>query len=286
MKKIFLLLIAGALFGGTFEMEMYDPRSLALGGACVALPTMSAGVVINPAIAGYFKGKEFIGSYGKYRDFPIKNGFLGYTVEDNGVAAGGLFWHYTGFRVYDSYDWSENQISYAVAKKIGWHFSLGLTAKLLFVSSDFENGKASGMGLDLGFIGDVNGMFFYGMSVVNATSKLNWDTGRKEKLPTSIITGFSIAHAFDRLSASFQLKFSGEFEYVSSGLELWLSKDVLALRIGGIYHLIEPSRFVPTGGLSVAVPAGKTNVGVEFGFLYDQQVAGFIERLGLKVFRF
>ncbi len=286
MKRVIFVFMAGTLFAwnGTFNTEMYDPRSLALGGACVALPTISAGVILNPAVAGYFRGKEFIASYGRFRDFPVRNGLLGYTVEDNGVAAGGLFWHYTGFKVYDTYDWSENQISYAVAKKIGWHFSLGLSLKLLFVSSDFENGKASGTAADVGFLGDINQIFFYGMSVVNAVSRLNWDTGRKEKLQTGVISGFSIV--FNRLNLGVQLKFSGEFEYVSSGLEVWLARDVLALRLGGKYHLVEPSRLVPTGGLSVAVPAGKSNVSAEFGFLYDEKVTGFIERLGIRVFRF
>ncbi len=290
MKKFFIgILIIATLsaYSGTFNMVNYDPRALSLGGATVAFPSIGGAIISNPANAGYFRGKEFTGMFGKYQEFPIYNGLLNYVVEDNGVAAGGLYWEYTGYKLYDNdFNWSENLIGYSIGKKFGWHLSLGMGIKLLFVNSDFDGGKAFGGAIDVGATGDMLNTFYWGVSLHNLYSRLKWDTGRKEKLPFGYSFGISVLNLWDRLSLSLQINGSGGLESAGGGVELWIVKNWFAVRGGSIEKIAEPSRTIPTIGFTIALPSGKNILSLNYAAIYDNEVLGFVQRLSLNVYWF
>ncbi len=287
MKKFLLILIAFGLHAATFDMVNFDPRVLAMGGVSVFNVYSGGGIITNPANAGYFKGKEFTAMFGKLSDFPVYNGLINYDVEDNGVAAGGLYWQYSGYRLYDNeYNWSENMIGYAIGKKFSWHLSLGMGIKILSVGSNFEKGKAFGGSVDVGATGDVLGSFFWGVSLKNLYSRLKWDTGRKEKLPMELNLGFGFLNIWDRFSAGLELKSKNGIESVGFGMEFWVVKGWFALRGGAIQKIVEPSRTIPTAGFTVSVPSGKNVISINYGASFDQQVVGFIHRLSLNIYRY
>ncbi len=290
MKKLWIsiFIITGlSAFSGTFNALNYDPRSLSIGGADVAFPGIGGAIISNPANAGYFKGKEFTGMFGKYQDFPIYNGLLNYVVEDNGVAAGGLYWEYTGYKLYhDDFNWSENLIGYSLGKKFGWHLSLGLGIKLLFVNSDFEGGKAFGGAIDVGATGDMLNTLFWGISVHNLYSRLKWDTGRKEKLPLEYSFGLGILQLWDRLSLSFQINGANGLESAGGGIEMWIVKNWFALRVGLIDKIVVPSREIPTAGFTISIPSGKNVLSLNYAAIYDEEILGFVQRLSLNVYRY
>lgn len=286
MISIFIITSLSA-YSGTFNMMDYDPRALSIGGATVAFPYMGGAIITNPANAGYFKGKEFTGMFGKYQDFPIYNGLLNYVVEDNGVAAGGLYWEYTGYKLYDNnFNWSENLIGYSLGKKFGWHLSLGLGIKLLFVNSDFEGGKAFGWAIDFGATGDMLNTLYWGVSLHNLYSRLKWDTGKMEKLPMEYSFGLSVLHLWDRVSLAFQMDGSNGLSSISGGLELWIVRNWLAIRGGVVEKLLAPYRAIPTAGFTISIPSGKNVLSLNYAAIYDNEVLGFVQRFSLNVYRF
>lgn len=287
MKRFLLLLITFHLYAGTFDMDNFDPRALSMGGVSVFNVFSGGGVLVNPANAGYFEGKEFTAMFGKYSDFPVYNGLINYDVEDNGLAAGGLYWQFTGYSLYDNeYSWSENMIGYVIGKKIGGHLSLGMGIKILSVGSDFEQGKAFGGAIDIGATADIFKSFYLGVSMRNLYSRLRWDTKRVEKLPLDLNLGFGFLRLWNRFSTGLELRSKNRIESIGFGMELWVVKNWLALRGGVVQKVMEPSRTIPTMGFGIGIPTGKNVISVNYGASFDQEVIGFIHRLSLNIYRY
>lgn len=259
MKNQFLILVififcnnsfAGDRLTNSFEFMRTDfnPRTAAMSNSFTTVRGDVGSILTNPAGLAFNEKNQYMSNFTDYL-LDINGGMIAYAhqVENVGILSGAVvYMDYGSFKKTDEFA-QETGSSFSSADLeviIGWAdhfdkgFSYGVNAKYIF--SQIENFNASAIALDLGLIWDVpfEENLYFGLSIQNIGSNIEYYGKIKEDLPFNIRLGASkkLAHLPLEISLSnAELNnvesFSEFFKSLSVGGEFTISESV-RLRIG------------------------------------------------------
>ena len=216
----------------------------------------------------------------------IRTNAVGISFPDIGNGATAVNW--VQLR-YDLESWREQAFIGTYAKKLTSSAAFGLNVKHLRQSSDIELSSAKAWSLDTGLIIRIGKRGRFGVSVQDAYSIINLDSGEKDRMPINYRSGFAY-YPFPRLVGAIEI--IGE-EYipiksVHVGGEYWVSKiDLvppinetnLAIRGGIAKEFIGKKRMTYAGGLSVRVSSWQ----FDYAYLADNEGLGDTHRFSISV---
>jgi hypothetical protein len=254
-----------------------------MGGACISLAAGDAAAYWNPARLPYLPVRSVTVAHGDLiEDLPS-----GLTTISSAIPWGrtpqaeipydrgdrwaiGIFLSRLGLDdVADSAAWTETSLAGALAHTVVGYVSAGFSIRYLNVSSDIEEGSAHGAAADLALSADTTDRTRAALVVRNAVSRLNWESGRKESLPTS--ADFAFSYSSERW-ASAELAFHFDENGLATtaiGLETSATRAGLVFWGGLKRHRTTSPRNVPSFG--VGVPAG--NITISYGASFDEDNA-------------
>jgi len=299
---VFLLYVSNltsqdAAKGGAFSYEGADPKSMAMGGAYVAITDDATSLMCNPAGLGFLKGRNVIGVYSRLFGLPLNTGFFAYGQEDVGYGAMGFSWQYLTATVgFDAQDWmegvdktstnyGEHQINFVWAKPFIPYLSVGGAIKVLLVSSGFENGSATGYGLDLGVSYRPTSALMLGLVIRNPYTPINWGTGRKERIPFESELGVAYSPPLAKKVLIALDIVNGEdlpLERIRFGVEGWIVENIFAMRAGYDHTMGSIGRNVYSVGIGLQVPIQKMTYGLDYAYTTDPEELGNTHRIGVS----
>lgn len=262
--------------GGVFSPMILNARSAGMGEAYVAVSDDLGALIYNPAglvdfplkIIGFnhlqipegFTRVEFIGG-----GINLPNISLGFGFQNKGVISPEEL----------LYPFSENAFQGSFAKKINPNLSLGGTIYLYLVTLD--TGSASGFGLDLGAIYNLNPNVKIGVVLYNPISFISWSTGTTESAGRKdLVIGTSLKFQIGNIPLLFAFDFSFFdkmyfYQRLKLGLESNIPNTPIALRMG--YN-------GESNSLSFGLGVKVQRLQFDYAFLYtkdlsNQHVIGF-----------
>lgn len=198
-------------------------RSLGMGGAFVGVADDYSACYYNPAGLVNLKSPE-IGSM--YTDLYglglLSHSFLSFVEPDTGMGSGGISWSHL-LADLEPERWRYDLVVYSYAnyfeKETGSAVSWGVNLKYIIQTTSYEDGY--GYSLDVGYLKKWKKTCF-GVCIRDVFSKINWETGNEDTIPSTFTTGlaFRISNralvSFD-VNSSFQnllreIKIGGEWE--------------------------------------------------------------------------
>ena len=206
----FVPLMATKYAGEPFSLG-FGARALSLGGSFVSISDDPSAVYWNPAGLRQIGGKGLLVMHSEYYGGLLKSDFLSGSIENlfferSTFGVGIYLLHSSGIKETELIDQEDSvysgnvrvkrELNYLVsslylslARDANWG-SYGLTFKIH--SIDLNVNRAIGIGLDLG-LRKTGSIFSLGMSLRDMfTTPLFWNSGTKELIYPSLITGFSI----------------------------------------------------------------------------------------------
>ncbi len=265
---------------GAFANYRIDAKALAMGGAYTALSEGATAFYWNPAGLGYTNKKEIAGMYERLYGL-INSGYIAYGQGNSKKGEGyGFAWINTSASIDDTLGYSENSLSISYGRQATDKISFGGTIKVLFVSSGFENGSASGFGFNLGTSIRPTSKLKFGIAVRDLLTRVNWATDRKDRLPGKVGIGVAFSPMLPTPKSPVpRLTFAGEvtgeedvlFKRFSLGVEGWLVKKVLSLRGGFSRNFHSMERNTLSLGTGVEFDAGATRYFLDAAVDIDSQ---------------
>jgi hypothetical protein len=295
---IFARLGATKYAGEPFTLG-FGARALALGGSFVSISDDPSAVYWNPAGLRQVRGKGLLLMHGEYFDGLLKSDFASGSFEDlfferstfgvgiyilssSGIKETELIDPddsvYVGnVRVKGKLNYLVSSLYLSLAKEADWGV-YGFTFKLH--SIDLDVNRAIGIGVDFG-LKKSGSVFSFGLSARDIfTTPLFWNSGTKELIYPTLITGFSIRFSdFFLISSDFNLFFEGR-KKVSS---YYLGPISLEPHFGGEFNFTE--NFSLRAGLDRGYPtfgAGLNYrfISLDYAFLSHSEL-GSSHRLSL-----
>ena len=262
-------------FGGAFALMAGDGRSLALGGAGVALERLPA-MYYNAAALATVEGNEFTSTY-RALSFDRRIIELGYGRPLIAGAGVGVSWtnasvddlvgrNYAGNPT-EKINNSQNMFVFGFGRPVvvDW-VQAGVTGR--FYYSEIAEGRASGYGLDAGVRVTPWEWVTAAAAVRDVATGLRWEkteTGPEEDVPTRALLGFGV-RPWQKLLLVFQAD-AGQEECrrYRGGVEYWLDERI-ALRVG-----LDDG--APTLGAAVVLPRGGYAVGFDYAYVEEDFTA-------------
>jgi hypothetical protein len=262
-------------FAAAFALMAGDGRSLALGGAGVALDRLPA-IYYNPAALATVDGNELASTY-RALSFDRRIIELGYgrpLIAGSGV---GVSWtnasvsdlvgrNYAGNPT-EEIDNSQNLFIFGFGRPVvvDW-IQAGVAGR--FYYSELGEGRASGYGLDAGVRVTPWEWVTAAAAVRDVATGIRWEkteTGPKEDVPARALLGFGL-RPWEKLLLVFQADVGqGESWRYRGGAEYWLDERV-ALRAG-----LDDG--APTLGAAVVLPQGGYAVGFDYAYVEEDFTA-------------
>jgi hypothetical protein len=265
-------------YQGAFANYRIDARALALGGAYTALSDGATAFHWNPGGLGYSKGKEVTGMYERLYGL-INSGYAAYAQGNPKKGEGySTAWINTSASIEDTLGYSENTILASYGKRVSPTVSFGGTVKLLLVSSDFQDGNASGFGLNLGASIRPVPQAKFGVAIRDLITRVSWDTDRSDRLPGDVGVGFAYAPILPKPKAPYpKVTIAGELsggeeealKRISLGVEGWAVERILSLRGGFSRNFDALARNVFSLGTGIEFDAGTAHYFIDFAFVLD-----------------
>jgi TolB-like protein len=221
---------------GSFSETPIGARALGMGGAFTPIADDVYAMVYNPAGLGHLKKIGFTFDYANlYGLGLLKQSYLAMAFPTrwgvHGISYQGLNVEFTPF----PQKLTESTLAYTYAREMG-PWALGVSVKYLDLTSDFNEGTGSGMGLDVGARLQVTERWSAGASIRNLYARVRYGTGTSEVIPASW-----------RLGAAYRVSerwiVSGEWGGISGD---WFSR----FRAGTEYHIFRPRQLGPVSTLS------------------------------------
>ena len=263
---------------GAFANFRIDARALAMGGAYTALSEGATAFHWNPGGLGFSKGKEVTGMYERLYGL-ISSGYIAFAQgspqKREGYTAG---WIHSSASIEDTFGYSENSILVGYGKQVSKKISLGGTFKILFVSSDFENGSASGLGFNLGASLRPMPQARFGIAIRDLLTRVKWETDRKDRLPGDV--GIGVAYYPIKITPKLpipRVTIAGEvsggeekaFKRLSLGVEGWAVEKILPLRVGFSRNFDAMARNALSAGAGIEFEAGTAHYYLDFAAVID-----------------
>jgi hypothetical protein len=253
-----LLLLVGpgeaAAATRTSAFAPVDPgvRAAALGGAYSALGGDPGALYWNPATLFFQTGRSIEASYSDLYSLGLaRRTFLTFgmkklievsrfdgdrvvVTEDRESGAAFALGLHSLFVDVEEDGYSELGVGGGAAWGYGDRLSVGLAARGLFVSSDFDEVSATGYNVGLGIAYRTSSRGRLGLSSPQLLSRLIWKFDSNERLPVNAILAYS--HAFDlglvvNLEGEIREGEPGPYR-LAGGAEWWIFPERLALRAG------------------------------------------------------
>ncbi|MBI4180209.1 PorV/PorQ family protein [bacterium] len=277
--------------GVSAAVFLTDPagaRSVAMGGAGVAVPGDISGIFFNPAGLASIDGTVLMAEYDiRFADIRkstlalnrrIKNGNLGVgfnhlqtgSQDRTGVTgAGATAQPVVGLGTFDAYD-------FAASVGYGWRCSRNINfgANVKWIRQSIESIQATAYAADLGAIHSMNVPWFdiaaWGLAVTNIGTQIKF-MKEKEDLPRGFKAGIFLTKYFSQDRFNILLDIGRRKDaniHVNAGVEYWFHRT-LALR-AGYNALIEKSGDLAAG---LGIRYGKISLDyafVPFTILDDQ----------------
>ena len=200
-KCLFWLLILGMILNvtpaeadeSTAQTEYWGTVGRGMGGAYTAAGGDIGGISYNPANSATILQGQFTTDYNRLSQLDVdvnNSAFAGaYRTGDfvQGLALYrtdldfdfGNFQHTTGLEL----DYTDDIFYYNLGYNLSDDMHLGSNIKYYNVSTDVEDGDATGYGLDLGYMQFIGDQLTFGASVKNLISDKEWDSGTSEDVP-------------------------------------------------------------------------------------------------------
>jgi hypothetical protein len=262
-------------FGAAFALMAGDGRSLALGGAGVALDRLPT-IYYNPAALATVDGNELASTY-RALSFDRRIIELGYGRPLVGEAGMGVSWtnasvsdlvgrNYAGNPT-EEINNSQNLFIFGFGRPVvlDW-VQAGVAGR--FYYSELGEGRASGYGLDAGVRVTPWEWVTAAAAVRDVATGIRWEkteTGPDEDVPTRALLGFGL-RPWEKLLLVFQADVGqGESWRYRGGAEYWLDERV-ALRAG-------LNDGAPTLGAAVVLPRGGYAVGFDYAYVEEDFTA-------------
>ncbi|MDR3011881.1 MAG: PorV/PorQ family protein [Chitinispirillales bacterium] len=228
----------------------YDARSVAMGGAAVAMPNDIYGVLSNPAAIGYVQRQQIMGGYRQVM-LGVWGGPVGISLPtslwDNIVFAPHVLTLTSGaFDVVDEFGTETGQraastytaLGVSAAKKLKHNVSAGVTIRGLYhyIGVGDESYSAEGLALDIGAqYRTNNNRQIYGIAIRNiGFMRGYWNDWNEYPMPYGIEMGVSHSprHIPNLRLALDVNKFDGDYMNFEPAFEYTVFKDILYLRGG------------------------------------------------------
>lgn len=242
-------------------------RAMGMGEAFTAIADDYSACYFNPAGLIQIRQKE-VGTMwvDLYSLGLLKQSFLSFVEPSTGMGAGGISWSHLSADL-EPEKWNYNLFSYSYAQSL-FHDKLigskkvsgsgGINLKYLKQTTSW--GNSGGYGLDMGFL--IWGRrISAGINIQDLISQIEWDTKKKESIPTNIKLGTAyrlnphLLLALD-MNASWQ-----DFpKDIRLGSEWWVWHN-MALRLG-IVKIFQKNDFKISGGLGFYLPIPKKIAGI------------------------
>lgn len=248
--------------GGSFSDAGVGTRAQGMGDAFVALADDVYAITANPAGLATMDRASISFEYADLFGLGLaKQSWLGASFP---TQWGTHAVHYRGLRfAFDPFPQTANEVTLGYSYARSWGpVAVGTTIKYYDLSSDFDQGTASGFGLDLGARYQFATRWSVGASIQNLYSTLKYGTGTTEDVGMTWRLGVAYRIS-DRWSASTEYAgVSGDpFSRFKAGTEYWIMRPTVRPRVAErrpesrtIFDREEQER--PTYPFGLAVRAG------------------------------
>jgi hypothetical protein len=260
---------------GAFALMAGDGRSLALGGAGVALDHLPA-LYYNPAALATVAGDEISSTY-RALSFDRRIIELGYGRPLIAGAGAGISWtnasvddlvgrNYAGNETKEINN-SQNMFVFGFGRPVGFDWlQAGVGGR--FYYTELGGGRASGYGLDAGVRATPWEWLTTAAAVRDVATGIRWektDTGPDENLPMRVLLGCGVRPWPKLLLVAQGDTGRDECWRYRGGAEYWLDER-LALRAG-----VDDGE--PTLGAAVVLPRGGYTVGFDYAYVQEEFTA-------------
>jgi hypothetical protein len=278
--------------GGTFLALGHGARAHGLGGGALAIGRDDAAAYWNPANLPWMTTHSSA-TLMHAAIFPeVDNGYetasygrtagprLGQPVQRVRPTAWGfgVFVAHLGLG-FETGDWSENRVQVAAAYALTNYATLGVGAKLLWLTNDFESGNARGGGFDAGLSLLLTDDLFVAAVVRDAYTEVHFDTERIET-PSP---GFELGINYHWRTLELELDGTGResgLQRTSVGAEWHPWRDQVVVRGGWTVIQAGERRNYPSAGLGVRARMFV----IDYGAAFDNEDAlGIGQRFSLRV---
>jgi len=228
---------------GSFLFDGVGARPLAMGGSFVAVADDATAAYWNPAGLGQIEGGGLSAMYADRFSTGLRYQFLNFVSKGFGVSLLRLnaadVLHVTRrdslghpVRSDGTIKHSENALLVTYGVRINENLYLGVTGKGLY--HELLENTAKGWGIDAGALFR-NELFGVGINIQNIKEgRLIWDNvdETEDSIPMNIKAGGAVYLLDGMVTAAADLDIMSERQVLHLGAEVWLVKDVLALRSG------------------------------------------------------
>lgn len=210
---------------GAFAEGGVGPRAQGLGGAFVAIADDAYAMSANPAGLANMDRASVTFEYSDLFGLGLaKQSYFG-AVFPTKWGTHGLY--YRGLRfAFDPFPETLSEVTLGYSYGRAWGpIAIGTTLKYFSLTSDFDQGTASGFGLDLGARYQATTRWSLGASIQNIYSSLAYATGTDESIPTTWRLGASYRIS-DRwlASAEYDGVSDDPFAGFRAGTEYWIMR--------------------------------------------------------------
>lgn len=293
-------------YAGEFLKLGVGARALGMGGGpFVALADDASALYWNPAGLAHVERGEMLFMHAEQFGSLANHDFLGFTQplgtsgRSSAVGAGLIRFGVDGILITrDAFDdlngngrWDEGEpirpdlfrtgsnteygLLLSYAREVNDNLAVGGNVKL--VRQGLLDNTSFGMGLDLGALLRLDGGFTVGARLADATTtRISWDTGRRESIQPTLILGSAYSRGLDRLGAvtaavGLSSSFDGRKEAsqvsggawgsdLQAGLEYWYARSV-ALRLG-----------MDAGNMTAGAGLRHRGLGADYAFLSHDEL--------------
>jgi len=270
---------------GAFLRNGVSSRALALGRAFTAIADDPSAGYWNPAGLGQIRSTDILGTYSAL-SLGRKYNYFSCSLPLNSMGTLGLSWINFGIgniegrdfqgRITDSF--SNFEDAYLLSYGVELMNKLFIGSSLKFINHTLADNQSTGFGYDFGMLYKLTSYINIGMSLIDISTKVKWDTqsGVEEKFPMTSRFGLSINPFKDsrRLSIDF-VNIAGQAQQLHAGVELPLTRNI-GFRFG-----IDNNRFV--GGAFLTVPLQTIQFETDYSFGRDPVDLIFAHRVTFRL---
>lgn len=277
-----------AVLPGAFLRLPVNARANGMGSAFTASSFDASASWWNPAGLSYLSKFQLIGMY-SVMSLDRQHNFVSIAIPSDESSTFALHWQQFGVNNIDGRDhfgnptslFDDNEMAFGLsyAFRLGGGFALGLTGK--YLQHIIHESKANGYSMDAGLLINIKKKFMLGLVMQNIIGQLAWDTESKlkETLPKYYRAGIAI-RPLDQLmltfdATSFDFKNSTEAK-LNYGAELWIIKNVLAIRAG-----LANKNW--TAGASVGIKTESLNFRLDFAYFNDVLESGVTKQFSFVI---
>lgn len=246
---------------GSFDPMIMGAKSVAMGGAGVAMSTDAYAVHHNPAGLVGIRRPELVMSHMDLQGLGLLvNDHLTYAqpfVFNNVVAVSWVRLGTTGKVRFLNY--SENTFVLSYQQPIIENLSTGVNVKIFEVQYDQT---AGGFGVDVGARYRVLPEIAVGVVAENVNRpEIYWQTGAYDRLPINFKVGLAGYIDADTAVALDGHNLLEAYPEIRLGVERWFFDDLLVVRAGSFYSTHD-QKIMPSGGLGIKISF------IEFDYAY------------------